>query len=129
MTPNLQTVQALYAAIARGNMPAILAAMDECMEWNEPESLPYVSQVGPAAIAEKIFAAAFRDVTNLTITPNEFIDGGDVIVALGRYGGRGSRTGIALDTPFVHIWRLRDGKLVYFRTYTDTKHWLDALGG
>lgn len=128
MRSTLQTVQAVYAAISRGDLPGMLAAMDERMEWNEPASLPYTSQVGPDAIAEKIFAKAFKDVEGLTITPTEFIDGGDTIVALGRYGGRGSRTGIVIDTPFAHIWRLRDGKLVYFRTYTDTKHWLDALG-
>ncbi len=128
MTSNLQTVKAVYEAIARGDMAAILAAMDEHMAWHEPASLPYISQVGPEAIAEKIFAKAFQDVTDLTITPAEFIDGGDTIVALGRYGGRGSRTGLAIDTPFAHVWRLREGKLIYFRTYTDTKHWLDALG-
>lgn len=128
MQSALQAVQAVYAAMASGHLPGMLTAIDERMAWNEPASLPYTSQVGPNAIAEKIFTKAFEDVEGLTITPTEFIDGGDTIVALGRYGGRGSRTAIALDTRFVHIWRLRDGKLVYFRTYTDTRRWLDALG-
>jgi ketosteroid isomerase-like protein len=128
MASNLQTVKNVYAAFAQGDVPAILAAMHERIEWHEPESLPYQNQIGPQAIAENVFGRVFQDVTGFTIAAEEFIDGGDTIVTIGRYRGRGSQTGIAIDTPFVHIWRVRDGKLSYFRTYTDTKHWLDALG-
>lgn len=125
---NLQTLKGLYAAFAKGDVPAILGAMHDQIEWQEPESLPYKNQVGPQAVGQNIFGRVLQDVAGFTVTPEEFVDGGDVIVSLGRYRGTGAKTGMALDTPFVHVWRFKDGKLSYFRTYTDTKQWLDAIG-
>jgi ketosteroid isomerase-like protein len=126
---NLQTLKGLYDAFAKGDMPTILGAMHEQIEWSEPESLPYKSQVGPQAVLENIFGRVLQDIGGFTVTPEEFVDGGgDVIVSIGRYRGTGTKTGIALDTPFVHVWRFKDGKLSYFRTYTDTKQWIDAVG-
>ncbi len=37
-------------------------------------------------------------------TPEELIDGGENIVALGRYTGEARQTGRALDVPFAHVW-------------------------
>ena len=125
---NLQTLKGVYEAFAKGDVPSVRASMDDQINWEEPESLPYESQVGPDAVLQNIFGRVFQDVAGFTVTPEEFVDGGDVIVSLGRYRGTGTKTGKALDTRFVHVWRFKNGKLSYFRTYTDTKHWLDAVG-
>jgi hypothetical protein len=37
-------------------------------------------------------------------------------------------TGTALSVQFAHVWRWRDGRIVAFQQYTDTKGWADALG-
>lgn len=125
---NLQALKGLYDAFGRGDLPAVLGVMHERIDWREPESMPYGSQVGRQAVAENIFGAVLRDVTGFTVTVDEFVDGGDVVVTIGNYRGTGVKTGISFDTPFVHVWRFTDGKASYFRTYTDTKIWYDALG-
>jgi ketosteroid isomerase-like protein len=56
------------------------------------------------------------------------IDGGDTVVVEGRYYGKVRETGISLDAQFAHVWHLRDGKVVGFQQYTDTKQWADAIG-
>ena len=69
-----------------------------------------------------------QDVTSLTVAPEEVVDVGDTIVTLGRYRGTGVKTGISFETAFVRVWRFKNGKASYFRTYTDTKVWAAAVG-
>jgi len=128
MSANLDRLKALYDAFAKGDVAAVLGAMDDRIEWREPDSLPYEDQVGPQQVAENIFARVVQDVNGFTVTPEEFIDGGDTIACTGRYRGRGAKTGLSFDTPFVHVWKFRHEKIVYFRTYTDTKVWAEVLG-
>ena len=129
MGSNTDTVQKVYDAFAIGDVPAVLAAMDDKIDWQEPTSLPFDNQVGPQAVAENIFGPIVTQIEGFSVTPDEIIDGGDIVTATGRYSGKGAATGVALDTEFVHIWRFgADGKITGFRTYTDTNEWLAALG-
>ena len=128
MSSNLSTLKGVYDAFGQGDVPAVLAAMHPDIDWREPQSLPYADQKGPAAVAQNIFMRVVQDVAGFTVTPEQFVDGGDTIVTLGRYRGTGAKTGVPLDTPFVHVWKFRDGKLTFFETFTDTKQWLDVLG-
>ena len=129
MGANLDLLKSVYDGFAKGDVPAVLGAMDENVDWNEPESLPYKNQSSPQAVAEGVFGPVMQDLEGFTVNPEEFVDGGgDVIVAIGRYRGKGAKTGVELDAPFTHVWRFSGGKISYFRTYTDTKSWLDAIG-
>jgi uncharacterized protein len=37
--------------------------------------------------------------------------------------------GASFDIPEVHVWELRDGKIVRFQVYIDTPAMLDVLNG
>ncbi len=52
--------------------------------------------------------------------PEQFVDGGDVIVALGNYTGKYNATGRSMNVPFAHVWTLTNGRIVKFVQYTDT---------
>ena len=52
--------------------------------------------------------------------PDEFIDGGETVVALGEYGGTYKATGKSFRANFAHVWKVRDGKAVRFTQYADT---------
>jgi hypothetical protein len=54
-------------------------------------------------VAENVFARVMQDVTDFAVTPEEFVDGGETIACTGRYSGRGAKTGLSFDTPFVHL--------------------------
>jgi hypothetical protein len=48
----------------------------------------------------------------------------------GRYRARSHRdTGKPLDAEVVHIWDLRNGKIVRFHQYVDTRQYADVVGG
>ncbi|HLG01680.1 MAG TPA: nuclear transport factor 2 family protein [Acidimicrobiia bacterium] len=129
MAANTDTVRKVYDAFGKGDVPTVLGAMDDKVDWQEPASLPYENQVGPQAVAENVFGVVINDLENFTVTPHEIVDGGDIITAIGVYRGKGAKTGVELDADFVHIWRFNDaGKVSGFRTYTDTHLWRQALG-
>ncbi len=128
MSTNVDLLKQLYGAFAKGDVAAVLGAMDEKIEWLEPESLPYDDQIGPQAIAENVFARLPQDFSEFTVTPDEFVDGGDIVVSLGTYRGTGATTGKKLEAAFAHVWRVKDGKITGFRTHTDTHLWRGVLG-
>lgn len=129
MGANQDTLRKLYDAFGTGDVATVLGAMDDKIDWQEPTGLPFDNQVGPQAVAENIFGPVTTQLEGFSVTPEEFIDGGDVIASVGRYRGKGSANGVDLDAEFVHVWRFGpDGKITGFRTYTDTHLWRQALG-
>ena len=129
MSTNTETVQRVYEAFGSGDVPAVLGAMDEKIDWQEPASLPYGNQVGPQAVAENVFGPVVSQLEGFAVIPKEIVDGGDIVCAIGTYRGKGAATGVELDSEFVHVWRFGgDGKITGFRTYTDTAQWLGAIG-
>ena len=65
----------------------------------------------------------------LTPTVTEVIVAGETTVVRGTYDGVASPTGIPFSAAFVHIWRVRDGKLVSLDQIADTAIIADAVSG
>ena len=120
---NRACIESLYTSLARGDAPAAFAKMDPEIVWYEAENFPYSDRnpyVGPAAVAEGVFQRLATEWDGFQAIPDEFLDAGDTIVVMGRYRATYKATEIALDAQFVHVWRLRDGKVTGFQQYTDT---------
>ena len=49
------------------------------------------------------------------------------VVQTGRTRGTVRANGASFDIPEVHVWELRDGKVVRYQVYIDTPAMLDAL--
>ena len=127
---NLAIVQRSYEAFARGDMAAVLADMDDGIEWQQAQGLPHGGVYhGVDEVRANIFDPLDRDWWNeFTAAPHEFLDAGGEIVVLGRYRGVAKDTGNALDVPFVHVWTIDGGKVTRFRQFLDTAGWNAALG-
>jgi ketosteroid isomerase-like protein len=122
----VETIKAAYAAFGRNDPTVLFAAMDPAIEWNEAEGTPLADHnpyVGPQAVGERVFAPLLAAIDNLTVAPDTFIDGGDHVVALGRYRGTMKNGGATLDAPFCHVYGLRGGKIATFQQFTDTAQW------
>ena len=70
-----------------------------------------------------MFGRLLAAIDNFTAVPDTFIDGGDHVVVLGRYGGTMKNGGAPLDSPFCHVFRFHGGKVATFQQYTDTAQW------
>jgi len=110
---NTEIVRRLYAAFAQGDMRAALATMTTDIVWNEAENYPYADRnpyVGPEAVLHGVFARIGADWEGFSAAPDELIDAGDTVVALGHYSGVSKAIGKKMRAQVVHVYRIRDGK-------------------
>ena len=125
----VEVVRGIYDAFGRGDVEAVLAAFDGDIEWNEAEGMPYGGvHRGPEAVAANVFGPITQDVEGFTVNPEEYFESGEEVVSLGRYTGRGARTGTELTIPYAHAWTIRAGKAARFRQYVDTAKFNEAVG-
>lgn len=120
---NSNPVRALYAAFAKGDMAAALAAMSPDIVWNEAENYPYADRnpyLGPEAVLHGVFARIGADWENFSVNSEELIDGGERIVSLGHYTGVCKATGKPMRAQFAHVFSVKNGKIASFQQYADT---------
>jgi ketosteroid isomerase-like protein len=120
---NVEIVRTIYRAFETGDMAGFSAALAPDIVWNEAENYPYADRnpyVGAQAIMEGVFARTAQDFDGFAVSMTDLIDGGDRVVALGRYTGTSRITGAPLDVQAAHVWRLADGKVVRFQQHIDT---------
>ncbi|HYI47133.1 MAG TPA: nuclear transport factor 2 family protein [Allosphingosinicella sp.] len=120
---NVELIRAIYAAFAAGDVPGVLSRMSADIVWNEAENFPYADgnpYVGPEAVLQGVFARIGAEWDGFEAAPDELLDAGDAVVALGRYRGTFKATGKRLDAQLAHVWRVVDGKAAAFQQYTDT---------
>jgi len=118
---DLNKIKALYEAFAKGNIPSVLDILSRDIDWTEAEGFPYGGTYhGHKAVLEGVFMRLGSEWEGFACVPHEFIDGGDSIVALGKYSGTYKTTNKSFQADFAHVWKLRDGKAVRFVQYVDT---------
>ena len=119
---NTATVQQAYNNFKTGNIQALLDQMSDDVTWQLPEIEGVAlagKRTGCAGVGE-FFATVARDQEVREFEPREFIAQGDKVVSLGNYRWRVKDTGREFKSDFVHIFTLRDGKIVRFREHLDT---------
>ena len=79
-------------------------------------------------MAEGIFGRIMSEWTAFQVRPEEFITEGDKVAVLGRYSGTYTATGRPLDAQFVHVWTVRNGKVIAFQQYADTAQFARVMG-
>lgn len=118
---NLEVVQELYEAFGRGDVPAVLERLSPEIEWHEAEGFPYGGTYrGHDEVLEGVFARLDSEWDDFRVAPERFVDGDDVIVALGEYSGTYLETGRDFRAPFAHVWDVDGGRAVRFQQHTDT---------
>jgi uncharacterized protein len=130
MGPNAKTVESFYAAMGRGDIPFVIGALDPTIVWNEAEGFVYADKspyVGVDAVMSGLFARLGGEWDGFSAVPNEIVDGGETVVAFGRYGGAYKATGVKVDAQFVHVFKFKAGKIAHFQQYTDTAQFQKAV--
>jgi len=121
MEDNIQVVQDAYNRFTTGDIPGLLGICSEDVNWETPE-IENASfggkRQGPAEVGE-FFAGlvAAEDITKFE--PTEFIAQGDRVVVLGKYGATVKETGRSYETEWVHIFTVKDGKILSFVEFFD----------
>ena len=119
---NIETVQHLYQAFARRDIPAILVMLSEDLEWGEPTN-PY----NPAGGTRRGHAG-FLEWANigrqseeiLELQPGKFLVDHDSVAVVGHTRCLAKPTGKVYETDFVHLFTFRAQKVVKFQEFFDT---------
>jgi ketosteroid isomerase-like protein len=124
---DVATVRAAYDSFNQGDIPAVLAAYDDQIEWIEPGggSAPAGTFTGPDSVAQDVFARVPANFDEFSAEAASFDDQGDTIVVTGRFTGK-SKSGAVLDASFEHHNTMRDGKVVRFENKVDQDAWAAA---
>lgn len=122
MNTNVELVRAFYAALGRGDVPALLGSLHPQLEWTEAEGFPYYSGTWhqPDDVLNKLIVPLMRDWDHFSAIADDFVAEGDRVVSLGAYAGTSKATGKTMRAPFAHVWRVADNKLKRFDMYADT---------
>jgi uncharacterized protein len=131
---NLATVQAIYEAFGRGDVPAILDVMADGVEWEQWEDnhaqttgVPSMqARHGKAGVGEFFAVAATMGITDFQVL--NMMEGGDqvavtIVIESDVPGGGHYRD------EEIHLWSFDgDGKVAALRHYTDTAKHIAAWG-
>lgn len=118
---NLNLVKNVYEAFAKGDVMSVLGFLTPTSEWTEAEGFPYAgTYVGPKAVLEGVFMRLGSEWNGFAAVPDEFVDGGDTVVAIGKYSGTYKATGKSFQAKFAHVWKVQDGKATSFVQHVDT---------
>ena len=128
---NLEFVRGIYSAYSRGDVDAFTGALHPNIEWRFADSFVY-GQTNPIVGRDNVRNGSLRALaeewTGFDGELDELLDAGDEIVGLGHYVGTNKKTGKRLRAQFAHFWKVKNGKVVRWRQYTDTLQFADAAG-
>ena len=119
---NKQVVMEGYQLFQKGDIPHLLERYHDDALWIEPEAenIPFAGKhTGKAEIA-RFFERLDAHAQALRFEPKNFIAEGDKVVVTGEATWLARNTGRSYDSPWVHIFTMRDGKVVRFESYHDT---------
>jgi uncharacterized protein len=121
---NLTIVREIYDAVGRGDVAAILDRVSDDVDWAAEAASKSAPWYGPRAGQEGV-ASFFSDLAASieigTFTPHSFAVGEGDVHLLVDWTIRPVATSREASMTMHHYWRLRDGKVTYFRGSEDTE--------
>lgn len=129
---HIRTVQAIYAAFARGDIPAVLDALDDNVAW-EPglvdQGIPWLKPGQGKAHAAAFFQTVGANLAFSKFEPVALMENDDQVAAVLSIEATVIPTGRRIvDTAEVHLWTFnRAGKVSALRHAVDTAQHLAAL--
>jgi hypothetical protein len=127
---NVTSVDNVYKAFAKGDIPMVLGLLDEKVVWNEAEGNaladgnPYI---GPEAVLNGVFVRLGEEHEYFNLKDIELHNMyNDKVLATLRYDAKRKSNGALYDAQVAHLWTLKNGKVVAFQQFVDTKQLADA---
>ena len=129
---NQKTIEAVYAAFGRGDVPFILERTSDHTAWDfsvRGSAVPWHAPVRSRAELPRFFQAMAENLSIEAFEPRAFVsDGRNVVVKL-RLAYQVKRSGRRVDEEQVQWWTFDDaGRISGLRHYEDTALVRDAWG-
>lgn len=126
MTTNVDIVRDVYARFAAGDVDEILALWHDddmrcqcCTDLTADDIAiagPRLGKPGLVGLLDDYKSAIDYELYE----PRDFRGDGDMVFVTGRYEGTIKKTGRRFASDWVHVYRLKDRRLVTFQEFCDT---------
>lgn len=125
---NEKRVRAFYEATVPGHRESLWRLQAPHVVYDLPDGMPVGSGhfEGLLDVTER-FLRSLYGAFDVRFVAEEFITGGEHVVAIGRIVGTTRKAAVPVDVPFVHVWTVREGYLQRLRAFTDTALLAHAL--
>jgi ketosteroid isomerase-like protein len=117
---DVAVVRTFYDAVARKDVDAILDVLDPQVVWRTPESLPWGGTFHGHEGFREFFGKLVQEPVDNRREVEEYLDAGDRIVTQLRLFGRAKDGDTETEVPEVHVWTVRNGKIVDLEAIFDT---------
>jgi ketosteroid isomerase-like protein len=119
---NKQLAMQAYQFYKAQDIKGILSLLDENVEWIGPESdiVPFAGQFHGKDQVIHFFSMLDQAQEVILFDPQNFIAEGDKVAVTGNSRWGVKTTGLTYDSPWVHIFTIRDGKITRFEQHSHT---------
>jgi len=119
---NIKLAQQAYTSFQSGDIQALLALMSEDIKWELPEieGISFAGKRSGRNEVAEFFSSIADQQEVLEFSPQTFIAQGDKVAVQGNYRWRVKATGRDYAADWVHVFTIRDGRIIRFQEYTDT---------
>ena len=107
-------------------MPAIFGLLSPDIEIVQSDKLPWGGNYRGHDEARRFFGQLGSHIKS-TLAIERLIDSGDHVAAVGWTEGTVNATGAAYRVPIVHLWQIRDSRIVRAQFFIDHPPMLKAL--
>jgi uncharacterized protein len=125
-----ETIQTIYEAFGRGDVPAILSRLTDDVDWNNERvasrECPWNGNFAGKGNVPAFFGAVGGALDIRVFEPHTFIEQGDRVAVLLRIESTLRKNGRPVQNDAVHVWTFDGDKVSGYRHYNDTAAELEA---
>ena len=117
-----QLVMQAYEMYKNRNIKGIIGMLDDKVEWIgfDSDYIPFAGKHRGKDEVTQFFSKVEQAQDVIFFEPKEFIAEGEKVVVTGEASWRVKTTGQSYDSPWVHVFTLRNGKILRFQQYNHT---------
>ncbi len=120
---NLEIIKSTYEGkTSEENGRNLAKYVAENISWTEAKGFPYAgTYIGLENVTKNVFSRLGSEWIDYKFTPEDYVPSDDKVVAFGTYTGIYKLTGKAFTARVAHVWKLKDGKIISFEQFVDSK--------
>ena len=120
---NLEIIKSTYEGkTSEENGKNLAKYVAENISWTEAKGFPYAgTYIGLESVTKNVFSRLGSEWVDYKFTPEDYVASEDKVVAYGTYSGTYKITNKAFTARVAHVWKLKDGKIISFEQFVDSK--------
>ncbi|MEB2774081.1 nuclear transport factor 2 family protein [Algoriphagus sp. D3-2-R+10] len=125
---NLEIIKSTYEGkTSEENGKNLAKYVAENISWTEAKGFPYGgTYIGLESISNNVFSRLGSEWIDYKFTPEDYVASEDKVVAYGTYTGAYKKSNKPFTARVAHIWKLKQGKIISFEQFVDSKMVVDA---